>query len=336
MSELDHWHPVLLSRELSRSKPRAVTVAGRTLAVFRTTHGVAALDDACPHRGFPLHRGTVEHDALVCPYHGWRWSPDGRGVSPGNPRSKPCATAYECVERHGAVWLRRAGADTAFPYLDVGGHTPVGTAHTRVDAPIEVVLDNFIEVEHTGDVHTFLGYERARMAEVESETTVADDSVRVWNRGPQRPLPSPARRAFGIPREALFVDDWTTRFSPVHSVYEQYFVDARTGERAGDALRIAVFFTPVDDRRTDLAVFAYTQVDRSERPLVEALRLPAVMAFVRWEVSRDAKLLAHMADAPISLRHRALGRFDRALVASRKLLDRIYRGRTDAKLRVVE
>ena len=76
MSELDHWHPVLLSREL-RAKPVGVTVCGRKLVVWRTRDGVAALDDACPHRGMPLHRGHLEDDRVVCPYHGWRFGADG-------------------------------------------------------------------------------------------------------------------------------------------------------------------------------------------------------------------------------------------------------------------
>lgn len=335
MSELDHWHPVLLARELG-AKPVAVTVCGRKLVVFRTRHGVAALDDACPHRAMPLHRGHVEDDRVVCAYHGWRWGADGRGESPGNPRAKPCAAHYDCVERLGAVWVKSPASEAAFPFVDVGGHTLVGTLRARAKAPLELVLDNFIEVEHTPEVHMFLGYTRGTLAAVETQTTVTDDSVRVWNHGPQRALPALVRRMFDIPANAYFIDDWTTRFSPVHTVYEQYFLDGPHGPRAGEALRIAVFFTPVTDRETDLFVLAYTNATRWERPLAAALRLPLVLAMVRLEVMRDCALLAHMADAPLSLRNRALGRFDQALVASRKLLDRVYRKRPDGHLRVVE
>ncbi len=335
MTELDHWHPVLLSRELG-SKPRGVKVCGRELVVFRTRHGVAALDDACPHRGFPLHRGRVEGDRVVCAYHGWRWGADGRGESPANPRSKPCAARYDCVERLGLVWVKSPASDAAFPFVDVGGHTLVGTSRARAEAPLELVLDNFIEVEHTPEVHAFLGYPRERIGEVESETTVTDDAVRVWNHGPQRPLPRPVRALFDIPDGAYFVDDWTARFSPVHAVYDQYFLAGPRGPRVSDALRIAVFFTPVTDRSTDLFVLAYTSAARWERPLAAALRLPALMAMVRLEVARDCRLLGALGDAPLSLRNRPLGRFDKALVASRKLLDRVYRGRSEAKLRVVE
>lgn len=335
MSELDHWHPVLLSRELTKA-PRAVTLCEKRLVVWRTETGVAALDDACAHRGFPLHEGRVVEGRIECPYHGWRWGSDGRGESPGNPRAKPCAARYDCVEALGAVWVKAPGAAAVFPSIDVSGHTRMGTARVRVAAPLELVLDNFIEVEHTPEVHLLLGYTRDDMAKVETATTVTDDSVRVWNHGPQRPLPWAVRRVFEIPEGAYFVDDWTTRFSPVHAVYEQYFLDGPHGARVSDALRIAVFFTPVTARETDLVVMAYTTASAWAQPLLAAIRLPAMMALVRIEVGRDGRLLASMRDAPISLRHRPLGRFDQGLVASRKLLERLYRGRDEKKLPVVE
>src|SRR6185369_15236278 len=91
MAELDHWHPVLDSEEL-RDAPVPALVAGREIVVFRTREGgLGALPDRCPHRGMRLSLGRVERGCLVCPYHGWRWAPDGTGESPGNPRLKPTA-----------------------------------------------------------------------------------------------------------------------------------------------------------------------------------------------------------------------------------------------------
>lgn len=331
VSEFDHWHPVALSRDLRR-RPLRVTLHGRHLVLFRTDHGVAALDDGCAHRGYPLHRGRVENSCLVCPYHGWRWSPDGTGVAPGTPSARPRTVAWDAVERMEALWVRPMGSDAPFPVVDVSGHTLIGTLRRRVKQPLEVVLDNFIEVEHTPSVHAFLGYTNAVLPSVRCEVTVTDDTVRVYNRGPQRPLPGAIRRMFDIPDEAYFVDDWTTYFSPVHTVYDQYFHAGPEGPRAGEALRIAVFFTPVTSRETDLFVFAYTSASRWERPLWNTLRLPLVLGLVALEVHRDGTLLDRMGDAPVALRGRALGRFDKALLAARRRLDRVYRGRIETPL----
>lgn len=48
---------------------RAVTVDGRRIAVFNTTTGWYALDDACPHRGGPLADGLVADRCVTCPLH---------------------------------------------------------------------------------------------------------------------------------------------------------------------------------------------------------------------------------------------------------------------------
>jgi nitrite reductase/ring-hydroxylating ferredoxin subunit len=333
-SELDHWHPVLLSRELG-AKPVAVRVCDQEIVVFRTLRDVGALADRCPHRGFPLHRGRVEGDRLVCPYHGWRWAADGHGVSPANPRAKPCAEAFACIERFGAVWVKRAASEAPFPTIDASGHTLMGTSHHTAKAPLELVLDNFIEVEHTPSVHAFVGYPAERMHEVETETTVAGDSVRVCNHGPGRGLPWPVARMLGVPGGAFFVDDWTAYFSPVHVVYEQRFLDGARGARVGDAFRLAVFLTPRGPRETAIFVFAYHSLDRRQTPLRALVQLPLIMAMVNLEVARDCSLLQHMGDAPLSLKNRALGRFDEALVASRKCLERVYRGQRDGSLKVV-
>jgi len=325
MKHLDHWHPVALAHKLRRRRPLKVTLAGRDIVLFRGDAGLGALDNACAHRGYPLHRGRVEAGRIVCPYHGWRWSADGRGEAPGTPTAKPCARAWECVERHGVLWIRPAGSDAPFPGLDVGGHSRVALLRRRVRAPLQIVLDNFIEVEHTPGVHAFLGYAGEDIADVRSRTTVHERSIEVYNRGPQRHIPAPVRLLFGLPRRVDFVDAWTTHFSPVHTIYDQYFVEPGGDARRGPALRLAVFFTPVSAEITDLIVLAYSSAARWRRPLLEAVRVPLLRALIRVELGRDAALLEAMEEPPIILKGRALGRFDRALVASRKMLARHYR-----------
>ncbi|MGI8410967.1 MAG: nitrite reductase small subunit NirD [Solirubrobacteraceae bacterium] len=48
---------------------RAVTIAGRRIALFRTRGGWYALDDACPHMGGPLADGIVAERSVICPLH---------------------------------------------------------------------------------------------------------------------------------------------------------------------------------------------------------------------------------------------------------------------------
>ncbi|MBI3411326.1 MAG: Rieske (2Fe-2S) protein, partial [Planctomycetes bacterium] len=46
-----------------------VQAGGHTLALFRQDDKVFALDNRCPHMGFPLQRGTVKEGILTCHWH---------------------------------------------------------------------------------------------------------------------------------------------------------------------------------------------------------------------------------------------------------------------------
>lgn len=334
-AELDHWHPVLLSGELGK-KPVAARLLGRELVLFRALDGkIGALADACPHRGMRLSEGRVEGGRLVCPYHGWTWAPDGTGKSPSTPTAKPCAEHFDAVEREGAVWVKRAGAAVAFPALDVSGWHLLGRSKVRAKAPLEPVLDNFIEVEHTPLVHLLLGYPAERMHEVECQVEATDATVRVHNVGPQRPMARPLHALFQIEQGDLFVDEWTTHFSPVYTVYDQYWLEPRTRTPRPHRLRIAVFFVPVTESETDVVAFAYSLAPPWERLGLNVLLFGLTRAFVSLEIGRDAALLGRLADKSPSLKGRSLGRFDKALVLARRRLERVYRGRAPGALPVL-
>jgi nitrite reductase/ring-hydroxylating ferredoxin subunit len=46
-----------------------IATSGRTIAVFHDEGRVFAVDNRCPHMGFPLHRGTVRDGILTCHWH---------------------------------------------------------------------------------------------------------------------------------------------------------------------------------------------------------------------------------------------------------------------------
>jgi nitrite reductase/ring-hydroxylating ferredoxin subunit len=55
--------------ELQAAGMRRVSAAGRTILVVYEEGEVYALDNRCPHMGFPLHRGTVRDGILTCHWH---------------------------------------------------------------------------------------------------------------------------------------------------------------------------------------------------------------------------------------------------------------------------
>jgi nitrite reductase/ring-hydroxylating ferredoxin subunit len=55
--------------ELERDGRRRVTADGRTIALFHHEGAVRAVDNRCPHMGFPLDEGTVDDGVLTCHWH---------------------------------------------------------------------------------------------------------------------------------------------------------------------------------------------------------------------------------------------------------------------------
>jgi nitrite reductase/ring-hydroxylating ferredoxin subunit len=55
--------------ELRATNCLPVQVEGHTLALFLHDNKPCAVDNRCPHMGFPLHRGTVKDGVLTCHWH---------------------------------------------------------------------------------------------------------------------------------------------------------------------------------------------------------------------------------------------------------------------------
>jgi len=120
------WHPVCTLGELEasdrgRGQLLQTKLLGVELVVARLESGVVALNNRCPHRSAKLHLGWNRGDSVQCPYHGWKWGANGKCLGipaapegPIPPNAK--ATAYDCEERYGLIWVRLDGsADTEMP-----------------------------------------------------------------------------------------------------------------------------------------------------------------------------------------------------------------------------
>src|SRR5262249_56516308 len=55
--------------ELQQEPMRVTTAAGRPILLVLHEGRVSAVDNRCPHMGFPLHRGTVKEGILTCHWH---------------------------------------------------------------------------------------------------------------------------------------------------------------------------------------------------------------------------------------------------------------------------
>jgi len=150
-------------------KPGTVVQAeglGRKFAVWRSASGeLSVLDAFCPHGGANLACGTVEEDHLVCPFHLWKFNPDG-GVHSVPWLDKPPihsnAKTWEWTEFHGMVciWFDAEGREPAYDLPRVTGITDGKFRYCdnwEVDRPIYMHLieymENTVDIQHFTPMH---------------------------------------------------------------------------------------------------------------------------------------------------------------------------------------
>ena len=73
------WYMAGLSASLKPGHMRREMLCGEPVLLARGKDGrVFALRDICPHRAAPLSAGRFKDGDVECPYHGWRFKPDGQ------------------------------------------------------------------------------------------------------------------------------------------------------------------------------------------------------------------------------------------------------------------
>jgi 3-ketosteroid 9alpha-monooxygenase subunit A len=169
------WFMVAVSAEVN-DKPKAVRFFGQDFALYRGKQSgkVVLLDAYCPHMGTHLARnstsyvaqdGAVEGDSIRCPYHAWRFGPDGRcnhipyskGPIPPAARVK----SWKVEEHMGAVfvWHDPEGLEPDYDVPVIPGASDPAWVPTVFDdlgivnCHTQEIVDNITDVAHFGPVH---------------------------------------------------------------------------------------------------------------------------------------------------------------------------------------
>lgn len=88
--------------DLPEAGCRTVTLEGRVIAVFQTIVGIFAVDNRCPHMGFPLDRGSVKDGILTCHWHHARFDLKSGGTF---DQWADDVRVYPVEVRSGAIWI---------------------------------------------------------------------------------------------------------------------------------------------------------------------------------------------------------------------------------------
>ena len=169
------WFMIADAEEV-KDKPLAVRFFGNDFALYRGKSGkIVLLDAYCPHMGTHLAANNtsyvaldgshIEGDNIRCPYHAWRFGPDGMcNEIPYYDKPIPkaaCVRSWKVVERMGAVfaWYDPEGGlpDYEVPLLaewDNPGWVRWKFDHLgTLNIHSQEILDNMADVHHLGPVH---------------------------------------------------------------------------------------------------------------------------------------------------------------------------------------
>ena len=105
------WFMVGWSPEFPIGEVRPLQYFGEDLVAYRDESGeLHVLEAHCKHLGAHIgHGGTVVGDCVECPFHGWRWGPDGTNryipYQPDRPNHALTLRVFPVLEQYDCVFL---------------------------------------------------------------------------------------------------------------------------------------------------------------------------------------------------------------------------------------
>ena len=195
---LDDWHAVARTSDVVSGKLSVARLLEEDLVLWRSSGGVEAWSDRCPHRGAKLSLGRIRNGRIVCSYHGMEYAAGGRCVRvPSHPDKRPPsqarATCFQVTERYGLVWVSLGDpVDDVppFPEADdktcrvyVAGCYEFGTSGFRA-------IENFLDLAHFPFVHPGLLGAETHPEVADYDVEISKDGLVVANARFWQPKPT--------------------------------------------------------------------------------------------------------------------------------------------------
>lgn len=169
------WFAIAEANELGET-PLALRFFGQDFALYRGASGrIVLLDAHCAHMGTHLTASRsaaivqsgkqIEEDSIRCPYHGWRYGPDGK-VDDIPYHDGPCPKSaaintYPVQEVMGCImmWFDPQQQDPDYPPPQLQEWQDPAWIHWQLDHLGELdlhpqeILDNMADARHLGPTH---------------------------------------------------------------------------------------------------------------------------------------------------------------------------------------
>ncbi|MBT3989923.1 MAG: aromatic ring-hydroxylating dioxygenase subunit alpha [Rhodospirillaceae bacterium] len=220
------WYVAAWDHEVTDEVPFGRTILNEPVVLYRTKEGkVAAVEDRCCHRIYPLSKGRMNEGRIQCGYHGMIFDETGACVDvpwQKNVPKKAKVRAYPVVEQAHWIWIwmgdpALANPDeiTDFHWLDDPDWGAKGTVfHVKCD--YKLIVENLLDLTHLAYVHqTTIGNDAvAEGAETKYDRTEEDVTVTRWVI--DAPAPPTYVKAGGFDKN---VDRWQIiNFTPPSSI----------------------------------------------------------------------------------------------------------------------
>jgi 3-ketosteroid 9alpha-monooxygenase subunit A len=174
------WFMIATAEDINTHKPVAVRFFGKDFALYRgrATGRVVLLDAYCPHMKTHLAAendtsyviidggGTnIEGDSIRCPYHAWRFGPDGQcddiPYHDGPIPKTACVKSWQVVESMGAIWIWHdpENGEPQWDHPSLPQWDDKAWVHWAIDDLGELeqhpqeVIDNIADYSHLSPIH---------------------------------------------------------------------------------------------------------------------------------------------------------------------------------------
>ena len=248
------WYVGARSDEVGR-KLLSRRLLGNDVVLYRTEDGEpVALRNRCPHRSFPLARGTLQGDRIVCGYHGMQFDPDGLCASMPAMSTTPSTVtvrSYPTVERGPIVWIWLGSPGLAdeslIPNTDWLTNSLWGTVGGKfhINADYVSMHENLIDQSHFPFLHPDTvgtpAYARSRLL-----VSTENDQVVIRRELPQSPPPVVYGEPAGIMHKLVDRISEARFVSPAMHVAFAEILDNEPSPESPSRYRynISHFFTP--------------------------------------------------------------------------------------------
>ncbi|HEX7739726.1 MAG TPA: aromatic ring-hydroxylating dioxygenase subunit alpha [Marmoricola sp.] len=191
------WYVAATSDEVGEGL-LARRIADTPVVLLRLSDGsIAALEDRCAHRPYPLSAGHREGDLVVCGYHGCTYDATGRCVRVPSQDAVPSGAqvrVFPVVERGPYVWLwtgtsggERLRPPPPTPWLEGDGWNSVGERRD-VAAGLLLLHEHYLDLTNVFAMHAEMVPPGIEALPPLEEVEISEVSVSYLRELPKAPL----------------------------------------------------------------------------------------------------------------------------------------------------